>query len=338
MALPFTWAQTIYARTLRQPLINEIKLSSILLDRLMTNKELKGGSGIEFPVEYAYNYNIGTVVPYESNNFVTPKGATKGYEDFVTYEQMIGYSRIEHARNMGTAPNQKAINDLTFQVNQAKSTLRHYLAASIYGDGTAFVVDESTGRTIDPFPGLLHMLSASNTVHGIAQGTYDWFQVGRSDSGSATWGTFTDSGTDATYVQVLLESAVGDATVGGERPNLIMTTQAIQSAIAQTMIEGGQRFVNVGGSEDRVNAGFRALEWAGIPVVADDECPDGYIFVLNTDHLYLAGNKNLWFTMPEFLPDPNGDAYLSKILVDTCLICDSPRHQAIIDTCPTARP
>lgn len=334
MALPFTWAQTIYARELRKPLIDEISLSSVLLNRLMSKAKGIGGSGIEFPVRYAYNYNIGTITPHGSYDYVVPSRASKGYEDFVPLEQMLAYSGLEHDRNMSTAENLKAVDDILEQVEQAKITMRHYMAQSVYGDGTAYIVDASTNRTIDPFPGLLHILSTSNTVHGISQTDYPWFRVGRSAAGSATWATFVSSSTAATYVQILLQSAIGDATVNGEGPDLIVTTSVIRDAIEYTMLSN-QRWVDV---DNRAGIGWNALLYRDIPIVVDDECPSGYIFVLNTNHLYLGYNKNAWFKMKDWLRDPHGDSYLSGILADCCLICDSPRHQAIITTCPTARP
>ncbi len=332
MALPSTAQQVFYARHLRKPLIDQIALQSVLKNRLMKKAELKGGSGVEFPLSYAYNNNIGTITPYDTNNYKVSTGPTKGYEDFVAIQQMMAYSELEHARSKGTDENKKGIDDLAYYVSRAEITLGHYLSMMIYGDGSVIQVPE-TGRTITPFPGLRKIISASNTVHGIAQGAYPWFQRGYGGTGSATYATFIDSTTPATYVQNLIRAGVGDCSVNGERPDLIVTTHIVRDALAQTMVSN-QRYVNVDGV---ASLSFRALEFEGIPVVVDDECPAGYIFILNTNHLFIYGNKNMWFKMGDWEKVTGGDGWINAITADLTMICDSPRHQGIITTCPMTR-
>ena len=138
------------------------------------------------------------------------------------------------------------------------------------------------------------------------------------------------------------------AQVGSDTPNLIVTTPAVwtiyEALLTPTVAanygvrefrlspEGRRPIDNLG-----ANAGFRALAYRGVPVVADEKCPSGNIWTLNTNHFTWYNlpapaefnrTTNRGFQWTGFKEGINQDAVVGQLLLYGQLVCDSPRHNA----------
>ena len=176
----------------------------------------------------------------------------------------------------------------------------------------------------------------------------------------------------------ILGSAFNSATHGKDSPNLILTTKAIfnyyeklltptvSTQVGSTAVMGYASFVGATanglpnitapGSKLSGYQGFNAIYYRGVPVVADEATPSGYLYMLNTRNIAFYGVKS---TDPDYqavkftsdamdsvynIPVTTGfsfsgfnkpiDQYgkVGHIILMGNLICDNPRNQAIVIT------
>jgi hypothetical protein len=141
--------------------------------------------------------------------------------------------------------------------------------------------------------------------------------------GAATYGglnrtTYSLKGNVTTSIGNLtltnMRTAYNNATHGADSPNIIFTTKAcwayyeklltptLQNQISSTAIAGYPSFVGATmnglpnilapGSDLKASQGFKAIYFTGVPVIADEKCPAGYMFGLNTRSLAFYGLKS----------------------------------------------
>jgi len=184
-------------------------------------------------------------------------------------------------------------------------------------------------------------------------------------------GNYTSIGGNITLAG--MRTGYNSAVHGSAAPNLILTTKAVwgyyeklatptvQHNVQQSpyvsfvgATAGGvpnlmAQGVGVGG-----NLGFRALYWNGIPLVADEHCPTGYLYMLNTKDWAFYGVKTTdpdyktvkltggGLESPYSVPSTTGfsfsgfnkpiDQYgkVGHIILIGNLICTSPRNQTLL--------
>jgi hypothetical protein len=168
-----------------------------------------------------------------------------------------------------------------------------------------------------------------------------------------------------------LRASINAATHGADMPNLILTTKAqwakmeklltpsVSHQILQTNIAGYSKFTGATeggvpniiapGTPIKGTQGFNSIFYAGIPMIADENCPTGYMFGLNTRTLgfyglpsQAEGYKNVKFNSDTLdgvynIPVTTGfsfsgynnpiDQYgkVGHILLMGNLICNNPR-------------
>jgi len=224
-------------------------------------------------------------------------------------------------------------------------------ATTLYGSNNA----AATG-----FNGLGHIIqryaqsgdgSAATKLGGIERATssgYDWWNAGYakefSDTGHASDGSepsfaqITTSSSvalaqgadtagmdraavgESIYLPNIMRDAVGSLSYGADRPTLIVTTQVLFDAYEATL-NPNKRFVN----SDIADAGFQTLEYRGIPVVVDHQCPDGEMFFLNENYVQFRHHRKRNFTFTGFKKPENYDAAWGQILWLGALTCSAPR-------------
>lgn len=147
--------------------------------------------------------------------------------------------------------------------------------------------------------------------------------------GATLWGGIsrtTYSGTKGNYTNINgnltlanLRTAYNLTIHGPESPNLILTSKAIfgyyEKLANPTLVHNAPTmnpyasFVGAGknglpnlvsaGPGMAANMGFRALYWEGVPVIADEVVPSGYLYMLNTNSIAFYGVAS---TDPDYKP------------------------------------
>lgn len=123
-----------------------------------------------------------------------------------------------------------------------------------------------------------------------------------------------------------LQYAMGQATVGSKKPDLILCRQNIYDQIWDR-VQPAQRFLG-SSSNDLVNAGFEGITFNGAAIVVDDHLPTGTVYILNTDYIKLIVNKDRNFYFSDWQRPVNSDARIAQILTIGNLVVTAPRFQA----------
>jgi len=144
---------------------------------------------------------------------------------------------------------------------------------------------------------------------GQVRSSYLETNVYRIGTPTQIWGNLDSAGGALTLAR--LEAMWRAVTSWVYRPNLIITTKNLKYRI-QTLSPTTNQFVTVPatGSPDRplfdtsmgrglvAQAGFTDVYFKGIPVIEDEKCPEGELYMLNTDTFELA----LFTTLPDSTP------------------------------------
>ena len=103
--------------------------------------------------------------------------------------------------------------------------------------------------------------------------------------------------------QNVLQYLTGTAkAAGGEMPNFAVCGFGTWALLAQDFVGQESYLINPGTSfdktEDGPRSGFRALMVAGVPVFADMNCPEGLLYILNSNYLsmYIHEQGSFAFT------------------------------------------
>ena len=242
----------------------------------------------------------------------------------------VGASGIQVAVNKGP---QATIDLLTTEMGSVATDMWETLATGLYSDGS--------GTSSKQLDGLRTAVVSSGTYAGLAPGTY------------TTWVSDLDNSSNAITLAEIGASFEA-AAIGADHPTIIVTTPAINTTI-EGLLMGTISYNNpVPGASREVGtmtkagvkrgqtgeAGFTTMFFRGVPIVADEKCPSGYVYLLDETHLGLA----TW-PYPDFpgyvtKPNYNGfcwtglkiptnqDATVGQFLYYVQLVTDSRRSHA----------
>lgn len=118
--------------------------------------------------------------------------------------------------------------------------------------------------------GLGAIFNGSSTIYGANRNLYNFLKPY----------TATEVGTISENV---IQTAIdGVEELSGSRTNFILCSWGVKRALAACLAE--KRIIS---DSITLNGGYRALNFNGIPVVADRFCPEGTMYLLNTDDFIL---------------------------------------------------
>lgn len=159
------------------------------------------------------------------------------------------------------------------------------------------------------------------TLHALSRTSHAWWKC-------STFSTDDNSGTLRDLTLPLMQSAVSAVEANGGKTNLILMDHAMRDAYAAIVI-ADKRFVNT----LKLDGGFTALEYNGIPVVADPDMPNNTVFFLDTDHLQLMQMGD-WDWMDKdgavLSRVANADAYEAVIFWYADLTTDMPKAHSFL--------
>ncbi len=169
-------------------------------------------------------------------------------------------------------------------------------------DSTVAVPNNSWNKEIQGLTSII----GTGTLHGVVPGTYPFWQ----STVTAVGGAIADSVFRAAMDNVGFESGV-DLDAGNDFA--LVTTRGIRRRYADTLLSV-KRFTNVDATTLR--GGFKVLEFDGMPIFVDDQCPVGNVFGLSLKHLFWAQESD-WEWMEEdgnvLKQDPRKDRYIAYL-------------------------
>jgi hypothetical protein len=184
--------------------------------------------------------------------------------------------------------------------------------------------DIFTGNKEDGLVGLDTALGTTNTYGTIDGSTYSWWQANVDTSSHTKSNMKTSSSTS--YVLTLLANAFRDATNNGSSPNLIITTWDIYGII-EAVLQAQATYEQLNARSSSIaQSGFNVIQFRGVPIVADEKCPDYHMFVLNTNYMKLYTHPDDDMAFSGFVKPGNQLARVGQITWSGQIGITSRRH------------
>ena len=232
---------------------------------------------------------------------------------FFHWKHAYGNATVYLTDEVEAAGDYAAVQFVTQKLETAQRTCSSWLASTLYS---------AAGDEAPTLTGLRALTSADpdKAYGGIAAN-----DLVASD-GSTPWRGITVDTAEAMSLEALQElrsaAKVSDGRDG--KPNVAVTTESLYNKVSR-ILQVQQRFV----TDDGVaQAGFAHLVYEGMVLAADDYCPAGHLFAVNTNHLGFAIHQNGFFARQPWvdLAGPAGRAM--KILWHGNLICSNRKAHA----------
>jgi hypothetical protein len=256
------------------PLTKRLKEKSLEL--------LDGGTSIMQPLGYSNITASGWYQGAETLSTTDNDVITAAEYQWKQHYANITLSRIDELKNSGD----RAILSLVKEKTKvAERTMVDNLGTGVYSSGT-------DAKSI---VGLRVIVATNQTVGGISQSTNSW------------WQAQVDSST-TTLTLGAMQTVYNNCTIDDMHPTVAMATRAVYN-LFYALLQPQQRFMD----SETAKAGFQNLMFNGIPVIADNKAPTGYMYFLNEDflHLYVHKDENMRFE--PFVKPINQNIRVAKI-------------------------
>jgi hypothetical protein len=159
------------------------------------------------------------------------------------------------------------------------------------------------------------------TLHNISRTTYPHWNCSTSSTDS-------NGGTLRDMTLALIQSQITAVEANGGKVNLIISDHAMRDAYA-ALVVADKRFVNT----LKLDGGFMALEYNGLPWVADADCSPNTVYFVDTEHLQIMQMSD-WNWMDRdgavLSRVADSDAYEAVLYWYADLTTDKPRAHSFL--------
>jgi len=288
--------------------VDNILDGNLLALRLIGNAKKWSGVNLKRPVKYRKSETGGSFAgldPFDTSTSSTRK--IPSY-DLRGYYQSVAIPGIEKAVN---ATDSRVMDLVKVEIESAQDDMLDGIGDVIYGDGT--------GNANKDFLGIGAIVDDStdvDTLAGITRSTDTWWKAIRTASG----GTL-----DLTKMATLVSDTAGGSSLK-QRPSMMICDKTVwdhyESLLSATVRANYEAYgypVVTRMSRGAVRqskalagkAGFAALSFRGIPVVADDKATAQTLFALNENYIDWYGCKS-----PDLTPISLGAGQIDGIYAD----------------------
>lgn len=301
--MPLTYDQIsgITERKFIPKLYDNIFDSDPLLQRAKKKfyQKLDGGTSILVPLNYATNTSGGWYSGAETLSTADNEVITAAEYVWKQVYDNISINRIDELKNSGDA---QIIDFVKSKVKIAEKTLGTRLATGLYSSGS------------DPksIVGLGAMMSTSNTIGGISQSSYSWWQP-KLDS------------TTTTLTIAAMQARDTAATVNNDAPTVVVTTRTLYNSY-YALLQPQQRFMD----SESAKGGFQALMFNGKPVLPDSYATANSMLFLNENYLHLFVHKDEDMRFEPFMKPVNQNVKVAKIYWAGAFATSNLRLQAAL--------
>lgn len=287
-------------------LVDQVFFSNPLLVKLMSKNKvlLDSGKSIRVPIIYGKKKGgaYAGLDKFDINPVKTRNLAEFGWAGYYVNITIVGdeFDMIEG--------DEKIIGLVESEVKEAELTMKDMLSKAILALNPGPKEMNSLAQAIDSDP---------NTAYG------GIIPADLGDDGTKKIWTATEVSNVGSLTLSTIKQLIGECTYGTEKPDLIITTQAIYDKI-WPLVQQNQRFLSPGSA--LAKAGFSGIQIDDTQIVVDRNCPAGYMFGINTDYFKFIIHKKknfVWTKDKQFI---DADAYCRQILFKGNLICTSRRY------------
>lgn len=261
--------------------MDQIYVDMPILKRLFGNAErLDGGTEIQQPIKYAISTQGGPYAGLGGLDTGYEKTRTRAKWQWTQYHRPIVLSNIDIAKNGGT---EKVVDLVGQEMKEAEGDLKDLLGTHLYGDGTG-----SGGLE---FLGLVAAIDDGTNVDNygdIPRTTNTWWQSDYNGAGGA-------------LSLATMRTSWDAAKSGSDVPTVIATTEAMFTKY-EALLQANPRW-EVQQMAMKMGSTNAELVFRGAPVIGDEKCTAGYMYMINEKYL-----KIFTLAHPKFPTRPDGFA------------------------------
>lgn len=284
--MPLTWDQisSITEKKFIKKMVDNIFDSNATLKWMMKKcKDIEdGGTSIIQPLLYATNAAEGWYSGAETLNITDNEQFTGAEYNWKQHHVPIVVTRRDELKNSGDSAKLKFVAN---KVQAAEKTARDAFGTAIY----------NSGIDADAIAGLRQICAVANTVGGISQTDYAWWQA-QVDS------------TTTTLTITALQTLFNLCSIDNDTPDLIPCTRANYNRY-YNLLQPQQRFTD----SEMAKGGFSSLMFNGVPVITDAKVPTNGIFMLNSKYLRLVFHKEENFRFEPFAKPINQNIKVAHV-------------------------
>ena len=285
-------------RTLADNITAEVPLLAAL--NLYDKVTEDGGRTIDRQVLYALNTTPGSYDGYDPIN-VTPQDGF-GYATY-SWKQYAGSVTIDGRTELLNAGEAQIINILQAKFDQLRVSTEMAMNTMLWGDGT--------GNSSKNFLGIQAVIKSTGILGGIDPSTETWWKS-RVDSTNLCMTT--------TAVVTSLNSMLNSLKLVKSKPKFEFTTQENYEAY-EALAVPNVRFTDLRMAE----LGFDSVAHKGAEILYDTDCPDGYWYFINPEHLEFVQHSARWMKLLEFVRPADQDAKTALVVSAGNLVTDCRR-------------
>jgi len=164
--------------------------------------------------------------------------------------------------------------------------------------------------------GIIDDATYVTTLHNLSRSTYAWWKC-------STHTNDDNSGTNRDMTLTLIQASITAVEKNGGKVSLILSDHDMRDAYA-ALVVADKRFINT----LDLDGGFKALDYSGMPWVADVDMQPNTVFFMDMEHLYLMQMADFnWMDKDgAILSRVSGsDAYEAVMYIYQDLATDRPR-------------
>ena len=322
-------------------LVDTVLGSNVFCTRALSKAKKWAGANMKFPIKYQDGTDGSSFSGFDTfSTSASQRRINLSFEPKFYYKNVVlPLTEVDINKT-----EQAVINLAATEVALAAQEMADELGTIFYSDGT--------GNSSKDFLGLQAIVDDStnaSTYGGQARATYSTLNA-----------TYTDCSSTLTLAK--MSTLYHNVTSGSHKPTLGLTTEtvfALYERLLQPMERINQSVKPTKGQGLVGEAGFTALLFKGVPIIADEKCTSGVLYFVNENYLdwyalpsamnkaieydasqidgndYGSNVKGLGFSWTGWIRPTNGYSVIGHIILGGELISADPGKHGQLHTIST---
>lgn len=284
MALTYDQISGITQRKFIPKLYDNIFNSNPYMQRIRKRSYelVDGGISVMVPLNYATPTATGWYFGADTLNVNDNDQITSAEYTWKALYTNITILRTDELKNAG---DEQMVSLVKSKVKIAEKNMEDQLGTGIFSNAT-------NAKSII---GLQYQSSTSNTIGGISQTSYSW------------WQPQVDT-TTTTLSLSALQTNWNLCTIGSWSPTVAITTRSLFNSY-YALLQPQQRFQDTSSAE----GGFQSLLFNGLPVLPDSHAPSSNWFFVNEDYQTMWAHRDEDMRFEPFAKPVNQNVRIAKI-------------------------
>lgn len=276
-----------------------------------------GGRLFEYPIEYAINPTFKSMGEMENIDTTRADVFDAARYDQKIFGGSVVFSDLEDLRN---AVSGRKIDVVKKKLKNGTNSAMEQLDLMLFGDGTG-----NGGKDMDGLQKTISATPTTGSVGGISAVTWAFWR-NRQTAGTKTTSAFDN-------LKASMESIHNQCSLGGteKKPTGVVSDRTSFEGYL-SLLNTLTRLVKDGNGDADPDLGWLndAIQFKGIPMVYDEQCPSATMYFVNKNFLKLTTLKGGWMKMKDPVEPANQFTRVHRVLTVGNLCAAARRHLGVV--------